>query len=101
MKISGLFLPYDKSLFVNLAFTMTMSHLQLKIIRTNVKNGVVCKATMNFKTLLKSCVVRFKIIALCIYKELSRRSNNSRDDYYDDGYLVPSAPSGFSFEAAF
>ena len=51
-------------------------------------------------------MIRLKIISLYIYKELrlkteDLRSTESRDHCHEDGKLVPSPRSGFSFEAAF
>ena len=49
-------------------------------------------------------MVRLKILSLYIYKDLRLKtedlsSNESRDHYHEDGYLVPSARYGFRFEA--
>ena len=53
------------------------------------------------KTLLEDHVVRFEIISLYIYKELRVKTNESCDDYHQDGNLVPSPQCVFclSFEA--
>ena len=47
-------------------------------------------------------MVKLKIISLYIYKDLrlkDLRSNESRDHYHGDGYLVPSPRHDFRFEA--
>ena len=49
-------------------------------------------------------MVKLKIISLYICKDLrlkayDLRSNESRDHYHEDGYLVPSPRYGFRFEA--
>ena len=49
-------------------------------------------------------MVKLKILSLYIYKDLrlkteDLRSNQSRDHYHGDGYLVPSPRHGFRFEA--
>ena len=44
-------------------------------------------------------MVRLKIISLYIYKDLRLRSNESRDHYNEDGYIVPSHRYGLRFEA--
>ena len=38
-------------------------------------------------------------MSLYIYKDLRLRSNESRDHYHEDGYLVPSPWYCFRFEA--
>ena len=72
-----------------------------EIIEKNAKNGVVLEATSNLKLFLREHMVKLKIISLYIYKDLRLKSNESRDHYHEDGNLVPSPRSGFSFEAAF
>ena len=47
-------------------------------------------------------MVKLKIISLHIYTDLglkSLRSNESRDNYHEDGKLVPSPRCSFGFEA--
>ena len=55
-------------------------------------------------TLLIYHFVKLKIISLYIYIYKERLRNldlMSRDHYHEDGYLVPSPPCGFCFEAVF
>ena len=75
-----------------------------KIIWTTAKNGVVPDTTMHnqFKRPFAGSVGElyyiYKDLRLRIY---DFRSNESRDHYQEDGYLVPSPRCGFCFQAVF
>ena len=43
---------------------------------------------------------RLKISGINTKNDLDLRSNDSRDHYHEDSYLVPSPRCGFCFEAA-
>ena len=67
-----------------------------------VKIAIVPPIHKQCKTLYRDDMARLKIISLYIYKDLrlkDLRSNESRDHYHEDGYLVPSPRYGFPFEA--
>ena len=72
-----------------------------KNYRDNCEKRCYSGSHKQLKTHFKDDMVRLKIISLYIYKDLRLRSNESRDDYHEDGNLVPSPQCGFSFEAAF
>ena len=69
-----------------------------------VKIAIVPPIHKQCKTLFRDDMVRLNIISLYICKDLrlktlNLRSNESRDHYHEDGYLVPSPRYCFPFEA--